>query len=282
MFPTWDRLVDYVRAQARAPGPAPLSIGAADGWVLTDWLENLLAALDTQPGSRLHEDLAAGEARWGSPAVRRALGELARVWSVPAAFPGGGRRALLTQFDASLIQIANRQAVMTSEADFVANVAGRFPPDGRDPAGIASFGFPPVDGPRPVVVGGDAAVVMHDSRAGHELVEWLTRPASFRPWLRDGGYLTPNEGVPAEDYPPGLIRGLVDDIRTPSLRFDLSDRLPGALNGRDGVGSWLVMQDFFADVSAPDADVPAAIDQAVGRLDEAARRARQEQADAPR
>jgi ABC-type glycerol-3-phosphate transport system substrate-binding protein len=277
--PTWEQLVRFVRRQAAGQGPAPLAIGAADGWVLTDWLENLLAALDDDPESNLHEDLAAGQPRWGAAVVREAFGELARVWSVPGAFPGGGRRALLTQFDASVIQVTDREAVMTCEGDFVADVAGRFPPEG-DPEGLVTFGFPAVGDRQPVVVGGDAAVVLHDSPAGHELVEWLTRPESFRPWLQDGGFLSPNGQVTADDYPPGFTRSLVPEIQSPTLRFDLSDRLPGVFSGRDGVGSWLVLQDFFADVTVSSPDVTGAIDRAVGRLNEAARRARAEVADA--
>ena len=187
---------------------------------------------------------------------------------------------MLTQFDASVIQVTDREAVMTCEGDFVADVAGRFPPDERDPEGLVTFGFPTVGDRQPVVVGGDAAVVLHDSPAGHELVEWLTRPESFRPWIQDGGFLTPNAQVTADDYPAGFTRSLVPEIHTPTLRFDLSDRLPGALSGRDGVGSWLVLQDFFADVSVPSPDVDDAIDRAVRRLNEAARRARAESADA--
>jgi hypothetical protein len=41
-----------------------------------------------------------------------------------------------------------------------------------------------------------------------------------------------------------------------------------------------VLQDFFADVTVSSPDVTGAIDRAVGRLNEAARRARAEVADA--
>ena len=203
--------------------------------MLTDWLENLLAALDDDPESNLHEDLAAGQPRWGAAVVREAFGELARVWSVPGAFPGGGRRALLTQFDASVIQVTDREAVMTCEGDFVADVAGRFPPEG-DPEGLVTFGFPAVGDRQPVVVGGDAAVVLHDSPAGHELVEWLTRPESFRPWLQDGGFLSPNGQVTADDYPPGFTRSLVPEIQSPDPALRPLRPAPGRVQraGRRG------------------------------------------------
>jgi ABC-type glycerol-3-phosphate transport system substrate-binding protein len=276
---TWDALVAYVVDQAAGPGPAPLAIGAADGWVATDWLDNLIAAI-VPVG--IEDDLARGEPRWGERPVREAFEQLARVWSVPGAFPGGGRRALLTQFDASVIQVTEGEAVMTCEADFVAGFADRFPPndgDGGDDGDIEWFPFPAVDREPPVVVGGDAAVVLHDSPAGHELVEWLTRAGSFRPWLDEGGYMTPNLSVTLGDYPPGDVRRLAEDVRSDDVRFDLSDRLPGSASGRDGGGSWLVLQDFFSDVARPHPDVGAAIDRAVGRLDEAVVAAREDQAD---
>jgi ABC-type glycerol-3-phosphate transport system substrate-binding protein len=274
---TWDELVAYVGERAAASGPAPLAIGAADGWALTDWLDNLLAA--TVPArSGLDHDLAAGEPRWGHAAVREAFAEVARVWSVPGAFPGGGRRALVTQFDASVIEVTGGEAVMMGGADFVTGFAEQFPPEPPD-RGLGWFRFPPVDGTQRVVVGGDAAVVLHDSPAGHRLVEWLTRPGAFDPWLEAGGYLTPSDSAAMADYPPGFTRELAQDIRQPSVRFDLSDQLPGTASGRDGVGSWLVLQDFFADVTAPSPDVGAAIDRAVGRLDEAVVAAREVLAD---
>jgi hypothetical protein len=276
---TWDALVSYVVDQAAGSGPAPLAIGAADGWVATDWLDNLIAAI-VPVG--LEDDLARGEPRWGERPVREAFEHLARVWSVPGAFPGGGRRALLTQFDASVIQVTEGEAVMTCEADFVEGFADRFPPNDGDGGGgddIEWFPFPAVDREPPVVVGGDAAVVLHDSPAGHELVEWLTRGGSFRPWLDEGGYMTPNLSVGLGDYPPGDVRRLAEDVRSDDVRFDLSDRLPGSASGRDGGGSWLVLQDFFSDVARPHPDVDAAIDRAVGRLDESVVAAREDEAD---
>jgi hypothetical protein len=282
---TWDELVTQVRRRAAAggnggngaPAPAPLAVGAADGWTLTNWLNNMLA-LTVPPGSGVDEELAAGEPRWHDPAVREALAQLARVWSTPGAFPGGGRRALVTQFDASVVQVTSGDAAMMCGGDFVASFAERVPPDPPD-RGLDWFRFPALAGGGPVVVGGDAAVVLHDSQAGHALVEWLTRRGAFRPWLETGGYLTPSDSVHIGDYPEGRTRELARDIRQ-QFRFDLTDRLPGTVNGRDGFGSWLVMQDFFAQVSEPSPDVEAAIDRATDRLNAAVVAAREDMADA--
>ncbi|MBM0277459.1 hypothetical protein [Micromonospora tarensis] len=116
-------------------------------------------------------------------------------------------------------------------------------------------------------------MVLADARGGVELVEWLTRADSFGPWLRAGGYLSPNTNVAITSYRSRVGQRLALEMREPgTLRFDLSDQLPGAFTGSDGVGIWRIMQGFFADVTD---GVPAgeAIRRATALLAEAARTA---------
>ncbi|RLP91235.1 extracellular solute-binding protein [Micromonospora sp. BL4] len=270
---TWDELVTLTRTLGalarRGSGPAPLAIGAADGWVLTDWFENVLA--DLTPDA--YDALAGSDADWQGRPVRDALDRLAELWSIDGAFPGGGRRALLTQYEESVIQVVrSRRAVMVFEADFTAEVIGTFR---RGPEEPETFPFPSArPGARgPLIVGGDAAVAFADARGGVELVEWLTRAESFQPWLRVGGYLSPNTTIPLGDYVDPVRRRLAEEMRAPgTLRFDLSDQLPGPFTGSDGLGIWRIMQDFFADVTD---GVPAAeaVRRATGQLAAAARSA---------
>ncbi|MEV4123228.1 hypothetical protein [Micromonospora sp. NPDC049645] len=245
----WDALVQRTRelgARARRDGgPAPLAIGAADGWVLTDWFENVLA--DVAPGG--YDTLARPDADWQGKPVQEALDRLAGLWSIDGAFVGGGRRALLTQYEEAVIQVVHtRRAVMLLGADFTADVVGPFR---RGPEAPVTFRFPGTRaGGGPLIVGGDAAVAFAGARGGVELVEWLTRADSFQPWLREGGYLSPNTNVPITSYTDGVGQGLALEMRAPgTLRFDLSDQLPGAFTGSDGVGIWRIMQGFFADVT---------------------------------
>ncbi|MEV1290468.1 extracellular solute-binding protein [Micromonospora sp. NPDC049679] len=271
---TWDELVSRTHELAAeangAERPAPLSIGAADGWVLTDWFENVLAAV-TREEDGTYEALARGWADWQSKPVRDALDLLAGLWSIDGAFPGGGRRALLTQHEESVIQVvARRRAAMVFGADFVDAVAERF---GRGREQLEWSRFPTVrGGAGPLVVGGDAAVVLGGSARGADLVRWLTGERSFQPWLDAGGYLSPNLTVPPDRYQDTLRGQLAAEIRSAGvLRFDLSDRLPGVFTGSDGMGIWRIMQDFFADVTH--GRVPGAVDRATRQLALAARQA---------
>ncbi|WBB68637.1 extracellular solute-binding protein [Micromonospora sp. WMMD812] len=267
---SWDDLVALTRrlgARARrGDGPAPLAIGAADGWVLTDWFENVLA--DLAPTG--YDGLAGPAADWQGRPVRDALDRLAEIWSIDGAFPGGARRALLTQYEESVIQVVHaRRAAMVFEGDFVDDVVRRFRRGSQEPS---TFRFPGTrPGGGPLIVGGDAAVAF--APTGVDLVGWLTDPAAFRPWLRAGGYLSPNVSVPLDSYADPVRRRLAGEMRTAgTLRFDLSDQLPGPFTGSDGVGIWRIMQDFFADVTGG-VRAAEAVRRATGQLAAAARSA---------
>ena len=92
---TWCDLLEIITMWARS-GRAPLSMGAADGWVVTDWFENVLASLDD---GETYGRLALGANEWRSDRVHDALDRLAQAWSIEGAFPDGPARALLTQWE---------------------------------------------------------------------------------------------------------------------------------------------------------------------------------------
>jgi alpha-glucoside transport system substrate-binding protein len=159
---------------------------------------------------------------------------------------------------------------MVIEGDFVAGVADQFQPAGSPP--LTAVRFPSVSGVQPLLVAGDVAIVF-GSDAGHELVDWLTGPESFQPWITSGGYLSPNLTIPAGAYGTGLAARLAAELRaaTGTLRFDLSDQLRGSFGGPDGLGIWKILPDFFAEAGRP-----GAVDRAVRRLVAAAAQASRE------
>jgi ABC-type glycerol-3-phosphate transport system substrate-binding protein len=268
-WPDFKRTLNRLAVDRLTAGrPAPVAIGAADGWVLTDWLENLLIGLSSPAQYR---GLVDGSVRWDSPPVRAALTELAQVWAIPGEFPDGPARALITQQEESVIQVTRRRAAMVVEGDFVAGVADQFRPAGAQALRVARF--PLVDGVQPLLVAGDAAIVFAGSKAGHDLVDWLTGADSFQPWITSGGYLSPNQTIKVDAYGDGLTARLAGELRDAvgTLQFDLSDQLRGSLGGPDGLGLWKILQDFFAEAGRP-----GAVDRACARMVVAAAQAQRE------
>jgi alpha-glucoside transport system substrate-binding protein len=261
----WEAWVALCRDMA-VRGEPPLAIGAADGWVLTDWFENALAAID--PGT--YARLARGDSLWRHPSVALALARIAEIWSIPGVFTGGPRRALLTQFDGALVQVFEHgSAAMVAGADFFYPIIRQ---NGSAPA--SWFRFPcRISEPLPLVAAGDAAVLLRPGKtAARALISWLGSPDAARPWAATGGLLSLNPRV--TDYPGDLSR-LATEIRQPAARgvtFDLSDQLGGGLVGSDGHGTWRIFQEFFSAVAERPSAVAAAIPRAVDALDRASRK----------
>ena len=260
----WRRL----RETVAAAGLAPLSVGAADGWVLTDWFENVLWGLDPVT----YELLAGGRGAWDTSSVVRTLELLAEVWSAPGALVGGPGRALLTQFEDSVLDVAQRErAAMVLGADFALPVVRRLAPEAPP---VDWFPVPaPPGGVAPVVVGGDLAVLLAGAGpGGRELVEWLARAEAARDWAAAGGFVSLRPDV--TDYPLQYRPQLLDQVRNgaPSgLGFDLSDRLSGGLSSGDGRGLGRLLQRFLAELGRG-GDPARAVAGTVGELVAAAGR----------
>jgi len=259
-------LEDLVRELTRLAdqGRRPLSFGAADGWVLTDWFENALLAVRRET----YQDLADGKTGWDSGGARRAVAEalrwLGRIWGIPGVFADGPERALVTQYDeAALRTFVNHRddAAVTFGGDYTALLLRPYQRENLVPRQVVNFGFPVKTRgqQQPLLVGGDAAVLFrrpdgqpHDK--AHDLIRWLAGEDASRALVK-GGFLTVHEALVRRKARPSvmsvpqweLTRHLVDG----SPAFDLSDLLGGRL-GSDRQGLAGILQKFFADVAERD------------------------------
>jgi ABC-type glycerol-3-phosphate transport system substrate-binding protein len=281
----WDTWVEHCRTLA-AGGQAPLSVGAADGWVLAAWFANVLLSIDPGTYQALASEYATSRysgngPTWDHPSVREALRRLALVWQIEGVFPGGAERALATQFDQSVLDVfASRRAAMVVGADYFWPIiiqSAQFP-SGK----VGWFPFPSKPGEHiPAVVGGDAAVLFRrpgGDGPGKMLIDWLGTADAARIWAGAGGYLSINEQVTKSYYPyPATMNTekLISYVQHRStgggpaaFNFDMADLLGGPLGGGDGEGTWKIFTDFFTEVAVRRSPVPEAIDAAVAALDD--------------
>jgi alpha-glucoside transport system substrate-binding protein len=228
--------------------PGRLSIAAGDGWVLSDWFENVLLARDPGTYGRLFSQGDTRPELWDAPAVSEALRVLGTIWQ-RGMDRGQGRRALTLQFHDSIVDVFTyRTADLVSAPDFAWPVIARY---GKFPA--AHFRFPGrAGGERPLVVGGDVAVAMDKGAADADgFVSWLTRRRAggndpLETWVREGGFLTPYTAVASS--PPILREPAMELVSAGNAHYDLSDRLTGSLAGGDGRGLWRVLTELFSAV----------------------------------
>ncbi|MFV0135691.1 ABC transporter substrate-binding protein [Streptomyces sp. HMX87] len=242
---TWDELLSTAQTVYDS-GVTPFSVGGADGWTLTDWFENVYLS---QAGPEKYDQLAKHEIKWTDPSVKEALTTLAEIWGKQDYIAGGASGALQTEFPASVTQTftggAQPKAGMVFEGDFVqVNIGETTAKVGQD---AKAFPFPAVGDIAPVVSGGDAAVILEDSKAAQALATWLASPDAAVIHAKLGGYLSPNKNVDASAYPNDVQRGIAEALIAAGddFRFDMSDQAPQAFGGTPGKGEWKALQDFL-------------------------------------
>jgi alpha-glucoside transport system substrate-binding protein len=242
-------------------GVTPLSLAAGDGWVLTDFLENVLLGIAPAVYTGLATATDPRPSR--QPQFAAALRLLGTMWSTPDALAGGVKRSLVQQFPDALVEVfGHRRAAMVLASDFAEPVVRSF---AADPDDIGLFTFPPVTpgAAAPVVVGADVMVLPKPtSDDARDLVRRLAAPTAADPWIKEGGFLVDGR---VSGYSPELTR-LAEQLTRPGelLQFDLSDQL-GRLGDINGL--WRVLTDFLTQIGGRGASVvPEAVDAAMTEL----------------
>lgn len=242
---TWPELLTAAQAVYDS-GVTPFSVGGADGWTLTDWFENVYLS---QAGPEKYDQLAQHKIKWTDPSVKAALTTLAQVWGKKNYVAGGADGALQTEFPASVTQTFTGgdqpKAAMVYEGDFAqVNIGETKAKVGTD---AKVFPFPAVGSTAPVVSGGDAAVILKDSKGAQALATFLASPEAATIQAKLGGYLSPNKNVPVSAYPNTVQQTIAKALIASGddFRFDMSDQAPQAFGGTPGKGEWKDLQDFL-------------------------------------
>jgi len=250
---TWEELQAAATALA-ADGIAPVSVGGADGWTLTDWFENVYLRT---AGTTAYIDLTRHHLAWDDATVVEALQTLAEVFR-PQWLAGGAQGARQTDFATSVANVL----ADPPKAGFVLEAN---PPDAGPNAGLVDF--PAIDGSPPsVVVGGDAAVLLADTPGGRALVEFLATPEAAEVWAARGGFTSPNKNVDAAAYPTDAERRAFQAlVGTQVVRFDMSDQQPVAFGAHPDQGLWPLLQEYLAKPAAA-AHVAAGLERTASNI----------------
>ena len=194
--PAWSRR-RLGRVASRSPDDrptsacAPLSIGADDGWVLTDWFENVYLRT---AGPEMYDQLAEHEIPWTDHVGEGRADRLGELWGEPDLIAGGTRTPCRpTSTDRSRRSFSDPP----QGRDGLRGRLRRRRDHRRDQAEVGTdadfFPFPAIDGSEPAVVGGgDVAVPAQRHRGGKALIEFLATPEAAEVWAAEGGFISPN------------------------------------------------------------------------------------------
>ncbi len=256
---TWDDLLAAAKT-IKASGLPAYSIGAADGWTLTDLFENIYLR---QAGPDKYDQLAKHEIPWTDQSVKDALKTMGEILGDKSNIAGN---ALQTDFPTSVSNVFSDKpkAAMVLEGDFVPGVVKSTLKAGT---GFNVFEFPSIDGSEPMVVGGgDTVAMFKDSPAAEALVTFLTTADAAKVWAEKGGFASLNKNLDTSVYPDEIQKKTAGAIGQASVfRFDLSDLQPAAFGGTVGQGLFKLFQDF--------AQNPSNIDGIASQMEAAAKKA---------
>jgi len=245
---TWPQFLTAANT-IRASGQKAYSIGAADGWTLTDLFENIYLRT---AGAVKYDKLSKHKMKWTDPSVKTALLKMKQVVGNVNNIAGGKSGALQTDFNTSVSNVFTNtpKAAMVIEGDFVPGVVPH--PGFNAGTGYNLFNFPSINGSKPAVMGGgDIVTMLKDSPAARALINYLATPQAATIWALRGGYSSPNKDVKASSYKDPLQRKTAVALATsPIFRFDMSDLQPASFGATAGQGEWKLFQDFVSSPSS--------------------------------
>jgi len=243
---TWPQFLAAAKT-LRASGQKAYSLGAADGWTLTDLFENIYLRT---AGTAKYNLLSKHKIKWTDPSVKAAMQKMKQVVGDVNNIAGGKAGALQTDFNTSVSNVFTNtpKAAMVLEGDFVPGVV---PHPGFNPyTGYNVFDFPSINGSKPTAVGGgDIVTMLKDNPAARALVNYLATPAAATIWARRGGYSSPNKDVKPLVYKDLLQRQAAAGLVKAAV-FDMSDLQPASFGATAGQGEWKLFQDFVSSPSS--------------------------------
>jgi alpha-glucoside transport system substrate-binding protein len=230
---TWDELKtleDKMVADGTAPWCIGIESGAATGWPVTDWVEELMLRTVGADG---YDKWVAGTTPFTDPSVKNAFQIMMDIFGNKDYVYGGPQYIVQTNFGEAPKAAFDDppKCWLTNQGNFITD----FFPDAikadlDNQVGV--FNLPAIDSAigTPAEVGGDQAVAFADRPEVWAFLMYLTTPEAGVSWQKAGGALFPYKTQDLANYSSELSRAFAKSIVDASfVRFDGSDAMPAAV-----------------------------------------------------
>jgi alpha-glucoside transport system substrate-binding protein len=227
---TWDELValqDKMVADGTPPWCIGIESGAATGWPITDWIEQIMLRT---VGAEGYDKWVSGETPFTDPSVANAFEILMEIWGNEQYVYGGPNYVVQTNFGEAPKAAFDDppKCLLTNQGNFI---TAFFPEDVQADLDnqVGVFTLPAIDSAigTPAEVGGDQAVAFADRPEIWALLKYLTTPEAGVSWSKAGGALFPYKSQDLENYSSELDKVFAESLVSASfVRFDGSDAMP--------------------------------------------------------
>ncbi|MDC7226812.1 MAG: ABC transporter substrate-binding protein [Spirochaetales bacterium] len=233
---TWaelEALQDMIMADGDSPWCVGIESGAATGWAMTDWVEEMMLRTTSLEN---YDKWVAGELKFDSPEVREAIETVADIWFKDGMVYGGRKSIATTSFgDAPKVMFEKPpKAWMHKQGNFITSF---FPDNVVAGTDYDFFYLPTVkeEYGRPVLVAGDIYAMFNDRPEVRMVMQYFATGASVEGWVKAGGAISPHKDSELSWYTNDVDRKVAEVIQNAtSVRFDGSDLMPGQV----GAGSF--------------------------------------------
>jgi len=242
---TWDEmmaLTEQIANDGDTPWCIGIESGAATGWTMTDWIEDVL--LRVAP-PEAYDNWVKGVLKFDSPEVNLALDYIEKIWFNDK-FVYGGRKAITTiSFgDAPKPMFENPpKCWFNRQGNFVTTF---FPKEAVAGVDFDFFYLPPINPAygKPVLGAGDIYAMFNDRPEVRAVFQYFSTGESLKGWVENGGAIAVHNDASLDWYKDPVTRGVAETIRNATtFRFDGSDMMPGAV----GAGTfWKYMTDYVS------------------------------------
>jgi alpha-glucoside transport system substrate-binding protein len=231
---TWDELIalqEQIKTDGLTPWCIGIESGAATGWPLTDWMEDLMLR---KWGPDVYDQWVSNDLKFNDPKVKEVADLIGDIWFDDENVAGGRASIVSTGFGASPVGLVHGDCVLHRQGNFAAaNIVAEkadatFGPD----AEFDAFRLPDItdEWGTTMLSGGNYAVAFNDKP---EVVAFMKHLASSdysdaRLRANVGGFISPNKNTDQSLYPSDLDRQFAELLTTSdTVRFDGADLMPG-------------------------------------------------------
>jgi alpha-glucoside transport system substrate-binding protein len=257
-------LTDKIRGEGKTPWCIAAESGAATGWPITDWIEDLVLRV---AGPENYDKWVKGELKFNSPEIKPAFEYFQKIAFTKGNVRGGTSSIIATNFQTggNALFDANPGCYLFKQATFVANKGG-FPDSviAKLDTETRPYAFPPKEaGNNPVLVGGDIAAAFNNDANTLKLRNFIASKENGVEQAKKGAF-SPHKSADVSLLPNKTLQRIATEVlyKATAARFDGSDLMPAKV----GAGTfwtepvkWIKgSEDLNAALDAIDKSFPAA------------------------
>jgi alpha-glucoside transport system substrate-binding protein len=228
-------LTEKIKSDGNTPWCMGIEAEASTGWPATDWFEDLVMRYG---GPEEYKKWVKNETKFDSDVVREAAAEFEKLLFTEGNVLGGRKAIASNAFSTAGNPMFDSEPKcwMYKQGTFITGFFPKKIVENIDEE-VGVFGFPPVEegGEKPVLGGGDSAMMFDDTASTKTVMKLLSASDIGNDAAGSSSFISPHKGFDVANYADSVARNSAQvAYDSTEFLFDGSDQMPGEV----GAGSF--------------------------------------------